>query len=191
MGNEENKANEAVNTETTENTTATPETQEQSEKPEGTPTIEQLMTELAKANADIAKLKNSRDAAASEAAKYKKQLREKQTAEEIQTEEKLKAEEEYKKYVEDLEAYKKTAEAKARYALQGMGEELATKAAEAEIKGDMDELASIQKRHADELLRKREQEWLKSRPEINSGNGEGDENAVLEKQVEEIMLRAR
>jgi len=182
--------NETVNTENdAEEANEQQETQESSA--EETPTIEQLMTELAKANAEIAKLKNSRDKATSEAAKYKTKLREKQSAEEIQTEEKLKAEEEYKKYVSELESYKKTAEAKARYALQGMGEELATKAAEAEINGDMDELAAIQKKHTDELLRKREQEWLKSRPEINAGNGEGDENAVLEKQIEGIMLRAR
>ena len=156
-----------------------------------TPTVEELMIELAKERAEKAKLKTSFDQASSDAAKYKKALREKQSAEEIMTEEKAKAEEEYKKYVAELESYKKTAEAKARYALMGMNEELSLKAAEAEIKGDMDELAAIQKRHTESLLRAKEQEWLKSRPEINSGNGESDENAALEKQVQSIMLRAR
>lgn len=136
------------------------------------PTLEQLMTELAKERAELAKLKNSLDEASSEAAKYKKALREKQSAEEIQTEEKLKAQEEHNRYVASLEAFKKQAEAKARYALQGMNEELATKAAEAEVKGDYDGLAAIQRRHTEELLKAREKEWLKNRPDINTGNGE-------------------
>lgn len=156
---------------------------------ENQPTVEELVAELAKEKAANAKLKSSLDQASSDAAKYKKALRQKQTAEEIMTEEKAKADEEYKQYVAELETYKKTAEAKARYALQGMSEELATKAAEAEIKGDMDELASIQKKHTDNLLKQREKEWLKSRPEVNVGNEEKDEKAALEKQIEEIMLR--
>ena len=142
---------------------------------EKTPTVEELMAELAKVNAEKAKLKNSFDEASSDAAKYKKALREKQSAEEIQTEEKLKAQEEHNKYVAELEAFKKKAEAKARYALQGMNEELATKAAEAEVKGDMDELASIQRKHTENLLKEREKEWLKSRPDVNAGNGDDSE----------------
>ena len=153
-----------------------------------TPTVEELMAELAKVNAEKAKLKNSFDEASSDAAKYKKALREKQTAEEIQTEEKIKAQEEHNRYVAELEAFKKKAEAKARYALQGMSEELATKAAEAEVKGDMDELASIQRKHTENLLKEKEKEWIKSRPDINAGNGDGDELTQLEKQIESIML---
>ena len=155
---------------------------------EKVPTVEELMAELAKVNAEKAKLKNSFDEASSDAAKYKKALREKQSAEEIQTEEKLKAQEEHNKYVAELEAFKKKAEAKARYALQGMNEELATKAAEAEVKGDMDELASIQRKHTENLLKEKEKEWIKSRPDINIGNGDGDELTQLEKQIESIML---
>lgn len=155
---------------------------------ENTPSIEQLMTELAKERAERAKLKNSLDEASSEAAKYKKQLREKQTAKEIEDEEKQKEAEAHKAYVAELEAFKKKAEAKSRYALQGMNEELATKAAEAEVKGDMDELASIQRKHTEILLKEKEKEWIKSRPDINAGNGEGDETAQLEKQIEAIMF---
>ena len=142
------------------------------EDQEATPSVEQLMTELAKERAERAKLKNSLDEASSEAAKYKKQLREKQTAKEIEDEEKQKQAEAHKAYVAELEAFKKKAEAKSRYALQGMSEELATKAAEAEVKGDMDELASIQRKHTEILLKEKEKEWIKSRPEVSAGNGE-------------------
>ena len=141
-------------------------------KDENQPTVEQLMAEMAKLNAEKAKLKNSLDEAASEAAKFKKALREKQSAEEIRTEEEQKAQEEHNKYVAGLEAFKKQAEAKARYALQGMNEELATKAAEAEVKGDYDLLASVQRQYAQELIKAKEKEWLKNRPDISAGNGE-------------------
>lgn len=159
------------------------------DKKDETLTVEELMTQLAKERAEKAKLKNSFDEASSEAAKYKRQLREKQTAKEIEDEEKQKEAEAHKAYVAELENFKKKAEAKARWALLGMSEDLATKAAEAEVKGDMDELASVQKKHQDALLKQKEKEWLKSRPDINAGNGELDDKAALEKQIEEIMLR--
>lgn len=159
------------------------------DKKEETPSVEELMTQLAKERAEKARLKNSFDEASSEAAKYKRQLREKQTAKEIEDEEKQKEAEAHKAYVAELENFKKKAEAKARWALLGMSEDLATKAAEAEVKGDMDELASVQKKHQDALLKQKEKEWLKSRPDINAGNGELDDKAALEKQIEEIMLR--
>ena len=150
--------------------------------------IEQLMTELAKERAERAKLKNSLDEASSEAAKYKKQLREKQTAKEIEDEEKQKEAEAHKAYVAELESFKRKAEAKSRYALQGMGEELATQAAEAEVKGDMDELANIQRKHTENLLKEKEKEWIKNRPDINAGNSEDDELTQLEKQIEAAMF---
>lgn len=159
------------------------------DKKDETPSVEELMTQLAKERAEKAKLKNSFDEASSEAAKYKRQLREKQTAKEIEDEEKQKEAEAYKAYVAELENYKKKAEAKARFAVLGMSDELATKAAEAEIKGDQDEVTAIYKKHQDALLKQKEKEWLKSRPDINAGNGELDDKAALEKQIEEIMLR--
>lgn len=162
--------------------------QEENQENKQQPTIEELMTALAKEKAEKAKLKNSFDEAASEAAKFKKQLRERQSAKEIEDEEKLKAQEEQKRYIAELEAFKKKAEAEARYALQGMNKELATKAAEAEVKGDMDELASIQRKHTETLLKEKEKEWLKNRPDVNAGNGDVDEKALLEKQIENIML---
>ena len=165
---DENKVNETAETNLEENDAT--ENQEEVK----TPTIEELMTELAKERAEKVKYKNSFDNASSEAAKYKKALREKQSAEEIQNEEKLKAEEQHKAYVAELEKFKRTAEAKARYALQGMNEELSKLAAEAEVQGDYDALAKIQKQHADALIKAKEAEWLKSRPEINAGNSGSD-----------------
>ena len=164
--------NKVVETELTENNP-----QETPHEESKTPTIEELMTELAKERAEKVKLKNSLDNTASEAAKYKKALREKQSAEEIQTEEKLKAEEQQRQYIADLEAFKKKAEAKSRYALLGMSEDLATKAAEAEVSGDYDLLAEVHKKHTESMIKAKEAEWYKNRPDPNVGNG-GNEKEV-------------
>ena len=51
--------------------------------------------------------------------------------------------------------------------------ELAAKAAEAEVKGDMDALADIQKQHTTALIKEKEKEWKASRPQLNAGSGAG------------------
>ena len=158
-----NKTAETTETNAPENTTP--------EEPKA-PTIEELMTELAKERAERVKLKNSLDNTASEAAKYKKALREKQSAEEIQNEEKLKAEEQQRQYIKDLETFKAKAEAKSRYALMGMSEELASQAAEAEVSGDYDLLADVHKKHTESIIKAKEAEWYKNRPDPNVGSGD-------------------
>lgn len=150
------------------NPTETPE-QDQ----EKTPTVEELMAELAKERAAKAKDKAALDKVLKENGEIKKQLRAKQTQQEIDDEAKREAEEQQKAYVTELEDYKKRNEAKERYLLQGMDAELAKKAAEAEVSGDMDELADIQKQHTESLLKAKEAEWKKSRPDINAGHGSG------------------
>lgn len=163
-------AEEIKNNIETTGTENTPQETPVKEEPKA-PSIEELMAELAKERAEKVKLKNSLDNTASEAAKYKKALREKQSAEEIQNEEKQKAEEAQRQYIADLEAFKKKAEAKSRYALQGMSEELATQAAEAEVSGDYDLLAEVHKKHTDAIIKAKEAEWYKNRPGPNVGNG--------------------
>jgi VIT1/CCC1 family predicted Fe2+/Mn2+ transporter len=139
-------------------------------------TVESLMAEIAQLKADGAKNKTALDKALKENGEVKKALRAKQTAEEQEAEAKKEADEQQKAYIADLEKFKRTAEAKARYALQGMSEELAIKAAEAEISGDMDALATIQKQNTETLIKQHEVEWLKSRPQPQAGNGgNGDE----------------
>lgn len=153
---------------------------ENAEQENKTPTVEELMAELAKERAEKARLKNSFDKASSEAATYKKALREKQSAEEIRAEEEEKAKEERQKQFDELVAFRKKAEAKGRYALQGMDEKLATEAAEAEVAGDYDQLAKIQKQHTENLLKAREAEWMKNRPEpLGGGSGDADNDPFL------------
>ena len=140
-------------------------------KAEDTQTTESVNAKLAEAQAEIAKLKNSLSKANSEAADYKKQLRAKQTVQEQEDEAKREAKEQQDAYMKDLEQFKARTLAEKRYRLQGMSEEMADKAAQAEIDGDMDTLATIQKQHTDAALKAAKAEWQKSIPEVNRGTG--------------------
>ena len=131
----------------------------------------ELLKQIADLKAELNRNKKARDKALSEAGEYKKQLRAKMTADEQAEIERQEAEAERKAYVESLESYKKKSEATARYALQGMSQEMAKQAADAEISGDMDLLADIQRKHTQQMVKNAEAEWLKSRPEINAGGG--------------------
>ena len=53
-----------------------------------------------------------------------------------------------------------------------MSDDLAEKAAKAEIEGDMDALADVQQQHTKALLKEKEAEWKASRPRVNMGDGE-------------------
>ena len=131
----------------------------------------ELLKQIADLKAELNRNKKARDKALSEVGEYKKQLRAKMSADEQAEIERQEAEAERKAYVESLESYKKKSEATARYALQGMSQEMAKQAADAEIAGDMDLLADIQKKHTQQMIKSKEAEWLKSRPEINAGGG--------------------
>lgn len=146
-----------------------------------TPSVDELVTQLAQEKAQRAKDKIALDKLMKETGELKKALRERQTAEEQIEEAKREAEAEKDARLESLEIFKRTAEAKDRYIAQGMPPELATLASEAEISGDMDALATLQRKHTEELLKAKEAEWMKSRPEINAGIGaDGEADPFLQ-----------
>lgn len=148
-------------------------------------TMESLMSEIAKLKADGAKTKAALDKALKEKGDITKQYREVLTEAQQAKIDKETADEEHRQYVESLEQFKAKAEAKARYALQGMSEEMALKAAEAEIAGDMDELAVIQKQHTEAVIKEKQAEWLNSRPPVNAGQGNG---ALTKEQFDKMSL---
>lgn len=180
MGTEEKLENEGM--ETVNNTgNANPETNEpaKTEQDETKLTVEQLMAELSRERAEKAKLKNSLNDAAADAAKYKRQLREKMTAEEQIAEEKKKEAEEYAKYVKGLELFQRTTLAKDRYTVQGMPIDLATKAAQAEVDGDFDTLSQIQGKFSQSKIEAAKNEWIRTRPDMNIGNADEEEDPFL------------
>ena len=145
------------------------QTQEQETDKPDTPTIEEIMAELAKERAEKEKTKVALDKALKETGELKKNLRQKMTAQEQEDEAKREQDEQHKAYVASLEEFKHKTEAKERYLMQGMSVEMAAKAAEAEVSGDMDALATIQKQHTDSIIRAKEKEWKKSTVGINAG----------------------
>ena len=56
----------------------------------------------------------------------------------------------------------------------GYPQDKATEAAEAQYDGDTDTLFKIQSEVQQALIKKKEAEWLKNRPPVNSGAGGGD-----------------
>lgn len=152
-----------------------PNVEEGKETKENTITLEEAMTLLAQERAEKAKLKNSFDRTSSELADTKKQLKARLTAEEQEQEAKKEAEEEHKKYVKGLEDELATIRATQRYMGLGMSTELAEETAKAEISGDIDSVTENMKKHQEALLKKKEAEWLQSRPPVNAGNPEGED----------------
>lgn len=138
---------------------------------DNTPSIESLMADLAKTKAELEKANLAKDKAMKERGDAVKALREKQSAEEIADEAKREQEEAHNAYVKDLEQFKTRTLAKERYLMQGMTVEMADKASQAEVDGDMDTLATIQKQHTDAALKAAKAEWQKSIPEVNRGTG--------------------
>lgn len=168
----EDTNNTNVTTEATENTQEAQQNQEvESENAEHQPSIEELQARLAAKEAAYAKLKAANDKTSKSEAELKRQLREKMSTQEQEAAIKEEEAQRQKEYIESLEDYKRRNEAKERYMMQGMDGELAVKAADAEVTGDMDALADIQKQHTDNLLRAKEAEWKKSRPRVNFGDG--------------------
>ena len=154
----------------------------------GEVTIESLMAENARLKVDSAKNKTALDKALKNVGELTKQLRAKMTVSE--QEEQARKDEEDRRLAElnDLKEFKRKAEAKERYLTIGMNAEFAKLAAEAEVKGDMDAFADVMKRYNDASIKEQKDEWIRSRPDINSGHGDDeDEMAALEKQVASAM----
>lgn len=149
---------------------------------------EDAMAEIAAKDAQLKKMKADLDSALKKAGDATKQLRAKMSEAELKAEQDAQAKEEQDAYVKGLESYKAENEAFKRYTLQGMNSELAQKAAKAEIEGDMDALADIQKQHTQEIIKAKEAEWKASRPRVNMGDG--DDSSMTKEEILAITDRS-
>lgn len=150
-------------------------------------TYEDAMAEIAAAKAEAKKAKAERDAALKKSGEATKALRAKMSEDELKAEQDAEAKAEHDAYVKELESYKAQNEALKRYLLQGMNNDLAEKAAKAEIDGDMDALTDIQRQHTQALIKEKEAEWKASRPQINVGGG--DESSMTKEEILAIQDR--
>jgi hypothetical protein len=151
----------------------TAEPKEQPEKKlSETEQLQQLMT-------DYVKLKKAFDATASEAADYKRKY--KATLDEKQVASMEKAEAEAKKdaRLAELEKIVQIQELTEQFMGQGYSKDAAKKAATARVDGDQATEFNIQKQEFARLIADREQEWLKSRPQVQQSAEEAEEDPFL------------
>ena len=176
-------------------TTTTVETENQNiENAESTPSVDELMAELAKERAEKAKLKNSFDTASSELAATKKQLRTKMTAEEQEQEAKREAEEAKDAKIQELESRFRTMDYSKRYMGIGMDEKTAESLSE--LTGELvdadkffsalGKFITASNKAAEESYR---QELIKNNPDINAGSGGDTKNSLAEERAVSIGKR--
>lgn len=173
----------------TENQTNTTTENQATEKPEiGSPTVEELMAQLASERAEKEKYKNASDKASSEAAKYKKELRSKQTAEEQEAEAKAEAD---RRRDEELESLRKELNHnKATAAYKSIqNEKVVESLIEAVSDADHATIASIIEAEKKAAVKAAQAEWLKSRPPVNAGTG--NEASVTKEQFDRMNYAKR
>ena len=123
-------------------------------------------------SAEIERLKTALSRSNSEAADYKKQLREKMTEDEIKAKEDAEQRAELQNKYEALLKESTISKNKARLLGLGYDEGLATEVAEAMVEGDTDKVFTLQKKHLDSVEKKIREDVLKKTPKPKGGNGD-------------------
>ena len=173
---------EAIDVTTTEKNDPAVEEQAKNENEE-TPTVEELMAQLAEAKATGAKQKQALDKALREKGEITKALRAKQTAEERATEEKERLQREKYEQVE-----KELNHMKAVSAYKSLSTEKAVEnLIDAISDGDHNAVAALIENEVKSAVAKAEAEWKKSRPRVNVG---GSYTGMTKDQIMQIEDRA-
>ena len=159
--------------------------------PEDTPTVEELMTQLAEERAKTARLQNEKDTASSEAASFKKQLRARMSANEQEEAEKKAREEAIEKELQELRNESRINKYSKRFMGVGMDETSATELAT--LTGEIAEpekffsaldkfvKATIKKAGEDSV-----EALIKSNPSIKAGNGDGAGESLAVRKAKEL-----
>ena len=130
-------------------------------------------------SAEIERLKNALSKSNSEAADYRKQLREKMSADELKAKEDSDKLEELQSKYDALLKESEITKNKARLLALGYEDKLASETAEAIVNGEMDKVFANQKKHLDSVEKKIREEVLTSTPRPTGGNG--SETMTLDK----------
>lgn len=122
-------------------------------------------------SAELERLKTLLSKSNSEAADYKKQLKEKMTADEIKAKEDAERQEKLQKDYDELVKKVAVSENKAKLLALGYDDTLANETAEAMANGELDKVFANQKKHLEAMEKKVRSEILKDTPKPNGGNG--------------------
>ena len=120
---------------------------------------------------EIERLKTALSNSNSEAANYKKQLKEKMSADEIKAKEDAERQEKLQKDYDALVKKVAISENKAKLLSLGYDDTLATETAEAMANGELDKVFANQKKHLEAVEKKIRSDILKDTPKPNGGNG--------------------
>lgn len=158
-----------------------------------TPTVEELLSEIAKLKADGAKNKNALDKALKEKGEITKRLREKQTAEEAEAEAKAEAEAQRLEREAEKDRIIARYEAEAMFAKMGLSGDSLEEALNAKAEGNEEAVYSVIVRFFENkyntALKAKESEWLGNRPQVNVGVG--GSNALTKAQFDKMGYAAR
>jgi len=160
MADEQNKVTETIE----DDKVTKPEEKKKPEEKE--PTIQDLMTE-------IAKLKREKDKASSEAAEFKKKYRESLSEVEKASEEKAEQEAQRDEQFKQLLRENTINKIEKSYLAMGWTADEASSVAIAEADGDFDTKVKIMAQVDARKKKEYEADFLKSRPELNFGTGDG------------------
>ena len=146
------------------------------------PSAQELMLE-------IARLKRSNDKLAKENGDLNKKYRATLSEQEVANMEKAEAEAAKEARLAELERKDKVHDLTENFMDLGYSKDLAKKAAEAQVDGDTATLFDIQQKVQDALLKAKEAEWLKSRPEINASNSPKEPEDLFIKGFDSVPTR--
>ena len=122
-------------------------------------------------SAEIDRLKNALSKSNSEAADYKKQLRDKMSAEELKAKEDAEKFEELQTKYEALVRKDSISQNKVKLLALGYEEALANETAEAMVNGELDKVFTNQKKHLESVEKKIRADVLKGTPKPEGGKG--------------------
>ena len=129
-------------------------------------------------NAEIAKLKAALSKASSDAAEWKRQLREKQTADEREKAERAEQEQAMREELETLRKEKRVSDYTGKCLALNMDAELAGKTAAALADGDMDSVFDCLKDFVDATVTRLNNEALNRQPNLSTGTPPTTNTAV-------------
>lgn len=159
-------AEETTKTTATENQ-QTGTTKTEQPNTETTPSVDELMAQLAAERAEKEKYKTANDKLSKEAADTKRQLRAKQTAEEQEAEAQAEAQRLAEEERENLR--KENNRFKAMAAYKNLDEKTVDKLLEAVSDADHATLAAIIEAEVQKAVKEAKAEWMKTRPPVNAG----------------------
>ncbi len=123
-------------------------------------------------SAELDRLKTALSKSNSEAADYKRQLREKMTEDEVKAKEDAENREKLQKDYDELLKKVTISENKAQLLALGYDDKLATETAEAMVGGDIAKVFANQKKHLEAVEKKVRSELTKGTPKVDGGNAD-------------------